>query len=288
MEVSLSTLFDFYQFPTGRRLFAHGQTLKQAAAAKLPDVVKHCTAAIAHDRKCLDLERRWAGVAAAARGRGPAAALPAGSPATLKIDASVDRTLTAIRDHAVNQTAGAPPDDPIHITVAAFLKEIFPTTVQDVTGLPFVEELAAVEHILGNLQGKELQPIVEELGLGRLVTRLAGLTDQYRTALQTPAPETLAFGEVRAARAEGQDRLLQTVAIVVGKFFRNTPDDAAARAALLGPILEQQEAIGAAMRGRRVIEDVNPETGEPDPNAAAPVPAAPVPAAPTPGGEAEG
>ncbi len=284
MEAPLSTLFDFYQHPTGRRLFAHGQTLKQAAAAKLPDVVKHCTAAIAHDRKCLALERRWAGVAAAARGKGPAAALPAGSPATLKIDATVDRTLTAIRDHAVNQTAGAPPDDPIHITVAGFLKELFPTTVQDVTGLPFVEELAAVEHILTQLQGKDaLQPIVEDLALHRQHKHLAALTDQYRNALQTPTPETLAFGQVRAARAEGQDRLLQTVAIVAGKFFRNTPDDAAARAALLGPILEQQEAIGAAMRGRRVIEDVNPETGEPDPNASAPVPAAP-----TPGGESEG
>lgn len=274
MEAPLSAFFEFYQFPTGRRLFALAQVMKRAADAKLPDVVKHCNAALAHDRHCLDLERRWAGIAAEARGKGPPpVALPT-SPGTLQLDALIDRTLTAIRDQAQNQTLGTAPDDPIRGVAASLLKEIFPSNVQDVTGLPFVEELAAVENILGKLTGKALAPAVKELGLERLVSSLVGLTDQYRAALQAPAPETLAFGQVRAARAEGQDLLLQTVAIVLGKFFRNTPEDATARAELLGPILEQQRAIAAALKGRRaVVEDVNPETGEPDPNATAPVPA---------------
>lgn len=287
MEAPLSAFFDFYQFPTGRRLFALAQVMKRAAARKLPDVAKHCNAALAHDRNCLDLERRWAGIAAEARGKGPVVATPSASASTLKLDALVDRTLTAIRDQAQNQTLGAAPDDPIFGMVGSFLKEIFPSNVQDVTGLPFVEELAAVENIVDKLTGKALAPAVKELGLERLVNRLVGLTDQYRAALQAPAPETLAFGQVRAARAEGQDLLLQTVAIVLGKFFRNTPEDAEARAELLGPILEQQRAIAAALKGRRAVEDVNPETGEPDPNAAAPVPAGAVPAPGQGGGEAD-
>lgn len=216
----------------------------------------------------------WADVAAEARGKNAAAPSGGASPPATKIDALVDRTLTAIRDHAQSQAAGAAPDDPIHATVAFFLKEIFPAGVQEVTVLPFVEELAAVEPILGLLQGKDLTPTVEELGLQRLVKRLAALAVQYRAALEAPAPETLAFGKVKAARAEGQERLLQAVALIVGKHYRSTPADVAARADLLGPILEQNEAIGASMRARRTVEDVDPETGDPDPSGTAPTPAA--------------
>jgi hypothetical protein len=34
-----------------------------------------------------------------------------------------------------------------------------------------------------------------------------------------------------------------------------------ARSDLLGPILEQNDAIGVALKGRRSVVDVNPETG---------------------------
>lgn len=276
MDTSLASVIDLYAFPTGRRLFAHAQVHKRAAAAKLPDVVKHVNAAIAHDRACLALERRWAGIAAENRGKGAAPTTPDSPQAAYKLDAIVDRTLTAIRDHALNQTIGAAPDDPIHGVVAAFLKELFPTNnLQDVTALPFVEELAAVEHILTQLGSDALAPVVEELALQRQHKHLAALTEQYRDALQAPTPETLAFGQVRAARADGQERLLETVAIVLGKFHGKSPADIAARADLLGPILEQDAAIGVAMRRRSIVEDVNPETGEPDPTATSPVPAAP-------------
>lgn len=274
METSLSAIFDFYVFPTGRRLFALGQVAKRAKAAGHGDLAKHCNAAIAEDRKCLALERRWAGVVAEAKGKAPAAPAPSGAPDPAKIDPLVDRTLTAIRDHAEAQRAGAPIDDSIHATVVGFLKTVFPSGVSDVTSLPYVEELAAVDDILGKLGGAELAPVVEELGLQRLVKRLAGVTEQYRAALHAPAPETLMFGNVRRARAEGQERLLQTIALIAGKHFQSTPADVAARANLLGPIMEQNDAIGAAMRGRSTVQDVNPETGEPDPNAVAPAPPA--------------
>jgi hypothetical protein len=270
MDTSLSAIFDLYMFPTGRRLFAHGQVAKQAKATKDADLVKHCHAAIAEDRKCLASERRWAGVAAAARGKIPASPSPTAD--ATKIDPLVDRTLTAIRDHAESQRAGTAEEDPINAIVATFVATIFPVGVQAVTSLPYVEELSAVEDILERLQGAELSPVVKELGLERLVTRLAGHTERYRAALLAPAAETIAFGDVRAARAVGQERLLQTVAIIVGKHFRNTQEDVAARAALLGPILLQSAAIGEAMRARSTAADVDPETGDADPNGTAQAP----------------
>lgn len=111
MDTSLSAIFDLYVFPTGRRLFALGLVARQAKARKDADLVKHCNAAIAEDRKCRATERRWAGVAAAARGKGPTA--PSATADAAKIDPLSHGTLTAIRDHAENQRAGTRPLGPI-------------------------------------------------------------------------------------------------------------------------------------------------------------------------------
>lgn len=259
---ALSSLFNFYVFPTGRRVFALGQVAAIAKASGHSDLAKHCNAAVAEDRKCLAAERKWAGYVAEMRGK--VAAVPrAGSlEAKKKVDALVDRTLTAIRDNADNMRAGAPDDDPIHGMVLGFQKEIFPSGLQAVTGLPFVEELAAVEDILDKLASPTVAPIVEELHLGKLVERLKEVTKKYRAVL-VPAPKGMSFDEVRRARSEGQDRLLHAVSMIVCKHPASTAKDVEARAALLEPILAQNAAIGATMRTRATVTDVNPETGEP-------------------------
>ena len=270
MEPSLSALLNLYVFPTGRRLFALRRVAEVAQDAGFTKLASHCIGALSQDRKCLALERQWAGITAARRGKGAAAppAVIAVEPSA--IDPLVDATLTAIRDHAQNQTAGSAHDDPIRATVASFLQEIFPSGLHDVTGLPFVEELAAVDDILAKLDDPKLKSVVNDLGLARLVKRLGMLAEQFRAALAGPPPEVLAFGEVKAARAAGQDNLLQAVAIVLGEHHKSTPEDTAARALLLGPILEQNDAIGALMRARRAVNDVHPETGAPDPGGASP------------------
>lgn len=282
MDSSLSAIFKLYVFPTGRRLFALAQLMSRAKDRDFPELVKHCSGALAHDRGCLALERRWAGLVAESKGKAPTVPVADDGLDATQIDPLVDNTLTAIRDHAISQTAGASPDDPIHATVSGLLREIYPTGVQNVTSLAFVLELAAVDDILAKLQGKELAPVVKELGLGRLVKRLAELAERYRAALAAPAPETLEFGNVRAARAKGQDLLLEAIALVLGRHHSSSPDDVAGRADLLGPILEQNAEIAAAFRGRRTIVDVNPETGQLDPKA----PGDAAPAEPTSPGEA--
>jgi hypothetical protein len=272
MLTALSLVINLYVFPTGRRLYALRQVTKRAKEAGHADLVKHCNAAIAADRDCLVLERRWAGAVALDKGKAQRAPDPNATPAAHKVDAMVDRTLTAIRDHADNQRAGVEQDDPIYSTVASFLAEVFPSGVSAVTGLPFVEEVEVVDSIVTMLFSEKLAPVVEELGLGRLAKRLADLAKKYRAAIEAPAPATLLFGEVRAARKQGQERLLETVAIILGKHHASTPEEAAARENLLGPIMEQNAAIGESLRNRVPVPDVNPSTGEPDPSATAPVP----------------
>src|SRR4029079_14518109 len=93
-----------------------------------------------------------------------------------------------IRDHALNQSAGARSKDPIHATVNSFLKLIFPGGVQAVSGLPYVEELAAVDDIVKTLHSKDLAALVKELGVERLAKRRADPAIQYPAAGQGPAP----------------------------------------------------------------------------------------------------
>lgn len=107
----------------------------KAKASGHAGLAKRYNAAVTKDRKCLSLERRWARVGAEAKGR-VTAAPGATLDATNKGDAQVDRTLTAIRDNAESQRAGAAEDDPIHATVIGFLKTICPSGVQEVTSLP--------------------------------------------------------------------------------------------------------------------------------------------------------
>ena len=276
MDVALASLLNLYAFSTGRRIFALQQIQKIARETSFEELDAHITPALKHDAKTREIERQWARIPVTA---------PRGQGEMQRIDALTDRTLTAIRDAAMAQAIGADPDDAIGPTVDAFLREIFPSGVQEVTKMGYVDELSVVDAIVSKLKG-QLAPQVVELGLGRLAARLAKLAITYRAALEAPEDDGLSFGTVRAMRAQGQEYLLQAVVLILGRYYRNTKADVAARQALLGPILTQNEAIRLYLRVRRAVEDVNPETGQVDPNAPA-VPSSVVPSDPTGGAEGD-
>jgi hypothetical protein len=255
MDGTLESLIGLYVFTTGRRLFALRNVRAAAHAQGFTELVKHCDTSIAHDLKTRELERRWAGEPARS----------AGNTEATQIDNLVDKTLTAIRDHTLAQAQGAPSDDPIHAEAEALLQRIFPVGLAAVTSLPYIDELAAVDDIVTLFKG-ELAGAVKDLGLGRLVKRLEGLASKYRDALETPPPSLLDWGKVRAARSEGQGLLLEAVAIILGKHHQRSAEGMEARMALLGPILQQNEAIGSYLRARRSVTDVHPETGHEEPS----------------------
>jgi len=271
MDTSLATLLNLYNFSTGRRLFCFRQLLLLAISPtySFPALETHLNAAISHDHHTRDLERRYASSPTPA---------PKGVTEARRVDVLVDRTLTAIRDGAAVQASGADEGDPIIAISETFLRAAFPKGVSDMTSLPFVEELNAVEGLLAAFSA-DLAPAVAELGLTRLVQRLAKLAVEYRAALESPEPAIVTFGELRAARATGQLHLLQATVQILGKHWSNSPADLAARAALMAPILKQNEAIRQALRAHRTPEDVNPDTGEVDPTAPAVEPPAAEPRA---------
>jgi hypothetical protein len=252
MTADLASLFNLYVFPTGRRLFAHAQVLKLAQQQGIEDLASHASAAIKQDRKTLALEQEW----------GSDETRPLPDADATRIDNLLDRALSAFRDAAQALADGADPEDEIIPMVNSLLKAIFPAGVAAVTTLPFVEELAVVEGILAKLKGP-LKKTVDELGLSRQVKRLAKLAEQYRAALTAPSA-SLKFGDVRAARARGQDMLLETVVIILARHRSSSAEDMSARSALLEPVLNQNDEIRRYMRSRRTVADVNPETGQPD------------------------
>ena len=183
-----------------------------------------------------------------------------------ELDNRMDRALTGFRDGARAMAAGAAGDDPIHDLVATLLDAIFPAGVYAVTSLPYIDQLAGVEAIVDLLEG-DLSQLVAALSLRPLAERLIRLAREYRTMLQSQ-PIRLAFAEVKDSRVTGQAFLLEIIAMILGTYHRHDSErHGQARAALLGPILEQNEAIRAYLRQRRPVLDIDPDTGEPEPGA---------------------
>jgi len=269
-HTDLTLLYNLYEQSAGRRIFALVQVRDRALARGLAEVVSHVDAAIEHDRATRQLDLRW-------EPRDQPAAIDA---AVQPIDIRLDRSLSAMRDVAVAQAEVAKPGDGVAEQVDSFLHEVFPSGVGAVTSLPYIEQLAVVEQIVAKLQGP-LAAVVTELGLTRQANRVAELCVEYRNALfaQQNGP---AWSVVRAARARGQELLLETVALIIAHTRGGTAEDAAARAELLTPILKQNEEIRQYMRARRKVEDVDPTTGEVEPGTPPAIPAPEATPAPPP------
>jgi len=251
MDATLGSLLSFYAFSTGRRLFATQEVKKIAEAQGLAALGAHCGAAIAHDQATRDLEARWASDKEASQY----------SPEARQIDILVDTALGALRDSIDADARDAAPGDALGEAAAKLQKAAFPSGVAAVTTLSFVDELAEVQRIIALLQAAEWSGVVQQIGLGRRLSRLVELENVYQAAIAQPS-KTVTFDQVKQARAKGQSLLLQAVAMILGQYPSDATADVEARRRLLEPIFRQNEAIRGYLRARRAIEDVDPATGQ--------------------------
>jgi len=83
----------------------------------------------------------------------------------------------------------------------------------------------------------------------------------FEAALRKSPPSEITWGKVKAAGAEAQERLAELVAKIAGMFNLRTPEHATARAALLGPIMFQNDRVAQARKFRRPVVDVDPNSG---------------------------
>lgn len=252
MVVQTSDFVRVPQLPSGRALYA----LRRSARAVEgdDDLMRLVDMALTRARATRELELAHRDAKAPAL-YGPKAGA---------IDGAIDRTLSAI-DSTVRTFRSVfgqdAPDDERSKAAEKLARELFPRGVLAVTSLSFVEEHESVTIILAKLQeGGALASEAEALGLGVYVSRLAALNEEFGAELErAEKPSAPTWDQIRAARAAQQDAIVRFVATAAGKYASD--DSAESRDAVLGPILEQQNAMAKVYRGRTSVRDVNPETG---------------------------
>ncbi|MBK9259483.1 MAG: hypothetical protein IPM54_06555 [Polyangiaceae bacterium] len=257
MDPTFSALIRLNQFSTGRRLYTFHRVIAIAKKMDATVVELLVAKAIEADGHTYTLEQRWQLIR---RGGKTSAKQLKAQNALQKLDGQIDRALSGLRDGAEAIIKGADDDEKDLVEeVEFFLHEAFPNGVHAITAKSYPEQLVAVVALLQKLDGS-LDPLVQKLGLSVNVARIKKLTAQYDELLKST--DTLEFGQVKAARDVGQNYLYRIVAKIMGTYDAPDGDDAQKRAALLAPILAQNEAISNYIRSRRNVPDVDPNTGE--------------------------
>ena len=138
--------------------------------------------------------------------------------------------------------------------------------------LSFVEEHESITGLLTRLgDGGDLADAAATLGLDPYVTKLRQLNAAFGPELERPdRPAAPTWDQIRAARARHQHAVLVYVAAVLGAHLGDDASDVDARAALLGPVMAQQQALAALYRNRRGGRDVDPVTGTEEDTASLP------------------
>lgn len=201
-----------------------------------------------------ELERRWV------RQRTTPPVLPATD--LKRIDKLTDTTVVAIHG-ALQLPLTLPADDPARLAAEEALREHFPRGQTDVIDLDPEDQLHACVDLHAWLTAPERAETTADLGLRPHLRQLAQQLPQYEAALRAKPPATLTYAELRHARRDLHEAMLAVVAAILGHW--PLPEDAENRTALLAPLREQHDAVAAAWRARRKPVDVNPKTGEPEP-----------------------
>jgi len=242
---------NLYRWPTGRRLFALSRMREIVGRVGLTDLVPWIEAALEADDETRRLELRWRG----------ASVQPVHGPRAAELDAELDRALSGLDEALGSRIKVHGPDSEPGRLAAELREEVFPRGVYAVTSLPYVEQHETVTVLAARLTDPDdLYGAVEALGLADDVMRIGALNVRYGGELQAPAPR-VGFEAVRAAREVGHTHLTRLVALVLAATAEDTDADREVRAELLGPVVDQNEAVRRRYQRRRGVVDVDPTTG---------------------------
>lgn len=244
MGPTLAETLNLYVFPTGRRQWTHAHVAELARARGLDELAQHCDAAVAHDERTRGLRR----------GLETARNQPA-NPRLTELDNAIDRCLGGIYRLCTEASLGLGPE--LQQPADAVQRGVFPNGAAAITHLPWVEQVIEVKSVL-QLLSDDHKKNAQLLGLGPWVQRLAALLAEFEAALDVAPEAHVSIEDLRARDAAGQDMLLETVALVLGRFPRATKADTRARAELLAPLYQQVEAIRARRKARRPTTDIDP------------------------------
>ena len=257
MEPDVS-MIPIYLFPTSHRLFALGLVAEVIARtgeegeAEAP-LLARVEAAIAADEETHALEARYAGQTSEAQH----------APEARSIDQQIDRTLTAMDRALLDNVRSFPATAPIHVASRAVRQALLPRGAAVITQLTFIAELGAVGTILRGASAPALVAQVDTAQVRPHIDQLTDLHTQFRQLVGKGQAGAIGYDTVRSARATGQRNLKKIIVWVLGKYLDDSDAELAARARLLGPILEQNERIRHEHTTTGVVTEIDPVTGDP-------------------------
>lgn len=258
MLVPMSSLLSLYVFPPGRAIHALERVAAAAASLGMDEIVAQAGKAMAQFHRALDLQTRLRVGRASLYG-----------PTTFKLDKQVDRGLAAVDDYLAGQTRLFAQGHPRARAAATLRVALFPEGLAAITNQPYVQQHVDVDLMLETYATPELAPARAELtDLDAMMDRVAELNRQYGASIDGYDRGRPSREDLRAAQKLGQDHLAETVVLIAARHILAPPDQRPAVAALLEPILRQNEAIRTTRRRRRKPPDVDPGTGQELPDAA--------------------
>ena len=251
MDATLDRLLSIYRFPSGRRLHALEETERLAREDGFKELATLLAEAVEHERHTHRVSAEWR--------QARIDRTPRFGEEAMELDRQIDSALGAVNralegHEAVARGAAAQ-------SIRDLREALFPGGVVESISLSFVEEMVEVDRILDLVEGKYKQQLAD-LALATWGEDLRELSEQFRAVIRERKEATLDYGDVRAARSKGQEYLLRTVALIIGRHAGVGDADVSARNRLLGPILAQDDAIGAHRRSRRTVPDIDPQTGQ--------------------------
>jgi len=252
LRATLSTYYRLNQLRSGRRELVLRAMAAKATEFGWSELATHCLAALEQEVNARELWRTWR-AHRARQGRAPT------DPDLKALDNQIDQVLGGIvRDLKNKATSLA--STSMGTLARAFLDEVFPAGAVEITSMAWVDEVREVKDLLGVLQGARSSE-VEALGIGVYVEQLARLNAEFEVKLAAVGGQVVSYDQVRKVEAEAQERLLQAVALILGRYYDQTDDHVSRRVALLRVLTEQNDAVSAMVRAQRRVTDVDPTTG---------------------------
>lgn len=250
----IESWFTPYRSTAGRRAFSLRKVQALLRAAGYADLAALCDPLIAANLSQLELMRLFR----------VAQGLPGGSwtPEIIAADITLDRALGDLIQllEALARRTGTERGD----AAKALLEAGFSEGLAYYTQQNFGEEEVRVAGLVALLARHPAK--VAATTSADIVADITDAHQKFQTLLVAhEKAERMRFDEVKAADLANQRGYLELIAAILSRTGElPEAERAAARARLLGPVMEQNAAIGELMRLRRAVKDVDPDSGTPE------------------------
>ena len=179
--------------------------------------------------------------------------------AVIDLDVALDRHVGGLQDFIATMVRifGGKPAGEVWVKL---MQATFPAGATYYTGQVYVEESARVATLLAELAKPAWASVTAEGIMRDTIAMLAEVHGQYAEAVTKFVQlERVNWDSVKDQDLANHRRLCVLVAGIVSTFAA----DGATRQRLLAPVARQDQEVYEALRDRRRVLDVDPNTGEP-------------------------